>query len=153
MTYCTTDDLYARLGERGILFAADDDADGACSAGESSRAITASISAASNEIDAALAAHWTLPLAESCEWLLHRAVDLACEYLLQRRGAEVPRSIAEGASRTREWLEKVHAGSLVPPGLATALSQRDSSPSRGLPRLSNPSLVHDRPSNTREHHS
>lgn len=138
MSYCTADDLYARLGEGGVLFAADDDGDGACSPGESGRSLAMAIAAADSEIDAALASRLPLPIDMPNEWLRHRAVDLACEYLMQRRGGDTPKSVADAASRSRAWLEEIRVGKLVPPGVMFRGELASRERSRGLPRLSNP---------------
>lgn len=92
------------------------------------------------ELEIALASSFTTPsdLAGNV-WLKARAVDLCSERLLTRKGGNPPPSVAEQATRTREWLEMVRKREIrVPyatyPGDGFDTERRQ----MGLPRVVNP---------------
>lgn len=137
--YCQRKDLIDRLGETGVLFVSDDNADGVASVAEMTASLDAAIVAAAVEIDACLAPHLLLPLEIDNAWLRHRAIDLAVEHLAQRKGGSVPDSLIVAATRTRKWLDLVRGGELRVPGLEYPSDRfLDERRSAGLPRLCNP---------------
>lgn len=139
MAYCDPEDVIDRLSGTGLVYVADDDADDVASQAEQSASLDHALAAAGAEIDAALAPHVALPLAASNPWLRQRAVDLAVEHLVERKGSGVPASLAAAAARSRIWLEAVRAGKLRVPGLAyPGDSFARERGALGLPRVANP---------------
>ena len=139
MSYCTQQDLIDRLSATGLVYVADDDGDQAVSGGEEGTALDAALASADAEIDAALLAFVTLPIAGANEWLRHRAVDLAVERAIERKGQTVPTSLMEAARRSRQWLEMIRTGAMRVPGLEyTSDASTDGVHSFGRPRVINP---------------
>lgn len=139
VVYCTREDLANRLSSMGLITVADDDADGVVSESEQQASLDQAIAAAAAEIDAALAPHVPIPLTEANEWLKHRAIDLAAEHLAERKGAAVPTSLRDAATRSRNWLESVRTGQLRVPRLAYPADEQSSQVRQlGLPRVVNP---------------
>lgn len=144
--YCSRDDLKRWLSDAGVVYVADDGADGAADETELG-ALDRAILSAGAEIDAALTPFFnTLPLpqddATRNQWLKDRCLTLATEYVCRRRGAKVPRAVLEAAERAREWLETVMAGDMRVPGLVYPLDQDDEAQRKmGLPRVVNPVVL------------
>jgi phage gp36-like protein len=136
MSYCTRQDVVRQLSERGLAYLLDDDGDGETSSGEL-EPLDAAIESASAEIDLALRPHVHLPLVEPNVWLRDRGVDLAAERLAQRKGQDVPPSLAAAARRSRVWLEQVRTGQIRPPGLEYAADADPRARLAGLPRVLN----------------
>lgn len=135
MSYCTRDDLISRLSVNGLLQVADDDEDGVSDLA----ILDVAILSAAAEIDAALHPYIPLPFNGTNEWLRRRAVDLAVENLSERRGGDVPSSLARSAERSRQWLEQVRLGELRVPGLDYPSDRLpDEVRQAGLPRVANP---------------
>lgn len=139
MPYCTRQDLIDRLSATGLVYVADDDGDHEVSSDEEESAMDAALLAADAEIDAALLPFVMLPIAGNNEWLRHRAVDLAVERAIERKGQTVPPSLAEAARRSRQWLEKIRTGAMRVPGLEyTSDAPAEGTTSFGRPRVINP---------------
>ncbi|QDU60004.1 hypothetical protein Pan216_08410 [Planctomycetes bacterium Pan216] len=145
MSYCTSDDLVKRLGDAGILYVADDDADNVASSDEREAAIDEAIRAAGAEIDGSLLPHVNLPIAGTNDWLRQRAIDLASEHLAERRGSHPPASLTNAAQRSRGWLEEVRLGTRRVPGLSYPSDRFDRETRHSsLPRVGNPTLPRER---------
>lgn len=141
--YCSRDDLKRWLSDAGVVVVADDDADGSANENELG-ALDRAILSAGAEIDAALVLTFNVvPLPQDDgsrnQWLKDRCIELAAEYVVSRRGSKVPKSIADRAARTREWLERVLSGEMRVPGLVYPIDQDDQIQRQmGLPRIVNP---------------
>lgn len=139
--YCERRDLADRLSETGLVYVADDDASQTAGAAEWSAAVDQAIRAASSEIDAAILPHADPPSGVN-EWLRQRAIDLAAEHLAERKGGQVPASLAGAALRARELLERVRLGTLRVPGLVYRHDrERDRTRGAGAPRVGNPATT------------
>lgn len=137
MSYCVARDVIDRLGETGLLYAADDDGDETTGASELTSAMGSALASADAEIDAALAPRASLPIEGRHDWLRDRAVDLAAERLASRKGGAIPASLADAAERTRRWLEEIRLGRRRVPGLPFS-DDRLEPIDVGRPRLANP---------------
>ena len=91
MSYCSRQDIVDRLGATGLVYVADDDGDQSVSNDEEEKAIEPALASAESEIDAALLPYVTLPIIRPSEWLRHRAIDLAVERVIERKGQTLRR--------------------------------------------------------------
>lgn len=122
MSYCSIEDVIARVGAVGVINLGDEvgDSDNSSSEESSSSVIVSeenlalvesSIEEAATEIDAALTP-WLndVTTAYGNQWLRYKCIDLAAEILCGRKGQPVPESFADAAERARQKIELVRRG-------------------------------------------
>jgi len=139
MPYCSRQDIIDRLSAGGVIYVTDDEGDDGDPSPDELAFIDQAIAACDAEVDAALLPFVSLPIGTTNEWLRHRAVDLAVERVIERKGQSVPTSLMEAAKRTRQWLDLVRKGEMRVPGLAySSDSDTVAEVSAGWPRIINP---------------
>lgn len=141
--YCSRQDIENRLSRAGLLWLVDDDLDGKANETEKAAAIDVAIAQAGTEIDAALAPIFDsvpLPDAGENEWLKYKALDLAVEWLANRRGKNAPDQVVKAADRARAILERVRLMQYRVPGLVYPTDQVAETDRQrlGRPRVTNP---------------
>lgn len=139
MGYCTEQDIIDRLSATGLLYPLDDDGDASYEAADSA-IIADIIDEVTAEIDAYIQGLFTDTSAlHGNVWLKVRAVDLACERLCQRKGANPPDSIVYCSERALELLDKVRLRELRIPNATYPYDAMDTLKRRaGRPRVFNP---------------
>jgi phage gp36-like protein len=110
MSYCTREDLEARIGIEPLASLADLDMDGA----EDRGAIDRALADADADIDAALAVRWPECQGTASALLTRLACDLSIGYLA--RGPQRTTEIMERATAATKTLRDIAAGDLRPCG-------------------------------------
>lgn len=116
-TYCSVDDLTARVSRDGKVWAGDvDDADGDVDTVEDIYH-EAAIDYANGLADEALTPHVDISPRPANDWIRDRVIDIAAARFFSLGGRAVPAPFKEAADESKDKLEQVREGLVKVPGL------------------------------------